>query len=152
MAMFCYHINESAEMTDEIDEERESDGPRSRVFGTNRPGPALPIGQPIRPPGQEPQSRLDRYLSTPPQSNFVYNTQFSWYNDPRSKPCHLTQSNRSFSSCPTNEYVARNVERVFSLRNGRESREALAVPDAQYYRIKRREMHTRMHPKKKRKR
>ena len=151
MAMFCYHINESAEMTDEIDEERESDGPRSRVFGTNRPGPALPIGQPIRPPGQEPQSRLDRYLSTPPQSNFVYNTQFSWYNDPRSKPCHLTQSNRSFSSCPTNEYVARNVERVFSLRNGRESREALAVPDAQYYRIKRREMHTRMHPKKRKK-
>ena len=160
-SLFVYHMLESEELVNEsrqrnieahqrLNEPEEAENIR-RIFEESQDGHARPQGRTIQLMGQEPESELDRYLKKPPEQTFVYSGLYPWYNDIKSTNTRMTHDNMQLRSCPTMEHISRNCERITNARRPRHDRELLAMPCAQWWRIKRREIGEAIPPEKKRK-
>ena len=161
MALWVYHLLESSEILElmaqrqiqlhEMRNEREqADGIR-RIFERNEEGHARPIGEAFHHSGEEPESRLDRWLKRPPRAHCVFSNSYPWYNDQDSTSTRITRDNQLFKSLPSMAYIATTVERIYNARRPRNNREMLLMPCFQFWREKRKEFQAKMLPEKKEK-
>ena len=160
-ALWVYHLLEANELVEErirhsnTRQQQPNDQEHAanirRVFEQNEEGHAHPIGDVIHLPGRQPESRLDRYLKRPPESNYVFDSSYPWFNNPYARGNQLPNDVRMFTSCPSMDYIARTCERVYNLRRSRGNREQVMMSCAQFWRLKRREMDEGMLPEKRRK-